>query len=695
MHPHMSIEDLVKGKIIPLLLNSRGRHPPRLFRCTDYAAAQLGNVIGIHHDKILRDDCYLLLEGDNAEEYGRLVTLINDQTFANRTPSRAEKPPGVGLLILEIQEKVMRFLVQLSELVLHDFDLGSQFNSLPVLPEPPFIGSSAEWNSLASVSAEAPYRPPSRVNFKRLHAIVSAKRLSSESHIHDLREDPGYFSQIMLERRDHRPELMVDTMGNKHALADEPCFWESVVGSTIENAYVNLMMWDILCKGLENLACLEERLSASSVPDQSLAEQYAKELDIFRQTTYYASSDWIVILQVGIPSSPQYRYRCVRNPEVRGDAFQQMDFYSDPQAHDGKLLWLLSSIWRQEARIMLGLRNIVDEIEYLLESDPNLKDKLSPFMMRELSDLALIAAIEYETDLAINGSSSSIDPADTQAHKEIYEAVIARLRPANSIRERLSQVCPAMGKLGNPTVGNRFYYPSDKRRNQKNIDAMRAAEKNLDQFWLVVDHKYEECGETLSSAVQHIFQNATAPRRTAEWTPPVKISNKSNIKKVENELHISLQHFAFAEPSPAFTAPQPRIKPKTRGITNSTTQQKVPEVQTPPDNPSPTELIFKLKPRAHKVFRTIFFQPNQNDLPGEIAWVDFLYAMRAVGFGIEKLMGSRWQFTPTKGDVTRGLQIHQPHSPGTTSKIPYLDARRIGGRLSRVYGWHGEMFVVE
>lgn len=92
------------------------------------------------------------------------------------------------------------------------------------------------------------------------------------------------------------------------------------------------------------------------------------------------------------------------------------------------------------------------------------------------------------------------------------------------------------------------------------------------------------------------------------------------------------------------------------------------------------------------MFRTLFFDPEVTSTPGLIPWNDFLYAMAATGFKIEKLYGSVWQFTPTKLDVERGIHFHEPHHMG---KTPFETARRHGRRLTRAYGWHGGMFVLK
>jgi hypothetical protein len=110
--------------------------------------------------------------------------------------------------------------------------------------------------------------------------------------------------------------------------------------------------------------------------------------------------------------------------------------------------------------------------------------------------------------------------------------------------------------------------------------------------------------------------------------------------------------------------------------------------------PTPEETrTISLPKRAYKVFTTVFHNPSKEGQPGEIPWTDFLHAMRAMGFAPEKLYGSVWQFTPANQsmNIGRSIQFHEPHPE---KKIPYRQAKRIGRRLNRAFGWSGEMFVL-
>ncbi|QGI63869.1 hypothetical protein CEK26_007820 [Fusarium fujikuroi] len=138
---------------------------------------------------------------------------------------------------------------------------------------------------------------------------------------------------------------------------------------------------------------------------------------------------------------------------------------------------------------------------------------------------------------------------------------------------------------------------------------------------------------------------------------------------------------------------KPEVKSKTKVKTKrDPTEPATAEQATPPaDEAEPateaTQPTFAVDAKALKVFRTLFFDPEVTSTPGLIPWNDFLYAMAATGFKIEKLYGSVWQFTPTKLDVERGIHFHEPHPRG---KTPFETARRHGRRLTRAYGWRGD-----
>lgn len=128
-------------------------------------------------------------------------------------------------------------------------------------------------------------------------------------------------------------------------------------------------------------------------------------------------------------------------------------------------------------------------------------------------------------------------------------------------------------------------------------------------------------------------------------------------------------------------------KAKSRGKTIIVITTTTPASASEPEN---KKQIFQLNAKALKVFRTMFFTPSPDATPGEVPWTDFLHAMVATGFEVEKLYGSVWQFRPHNLGVSRSIIFHEPHP---SSKLPYTTARRYSGRLNRAYGWEGSIFT--
>jgi hypothetical protein len=128
-----------------------------------------------------------------------------------------------------------------------------------------------------------------------------------------------------------------------------------------------------------------------------------------------------------------------------------------------------------------------------------------------------------------------------------------------------------------------------------------------------------------------------------------------------------------------------KAKPKTRpdGPTPSPMQQSRRDSATSTEEKDETEVKkIKVNKRAYKVFATMFHVPSANEQQntGEVAWSEFLYAMKTIGFSVEKLYGSSWQFEPDTIDLQRSIQFHEPHP---RAKIWFWLLKNFGRRLHR------------
>ena len=147
--------------------------------------------------------------------------------------------PGEDLLLLEIQQRNMHFLLRCTEIILQDL-LPLQDLQIPKQPVPVVIvmrNEDSEWPSLLKEVLEAPYRVPDRFDFARLQSFVSAKRDKAEDHIWSLREDPSYFKEAILDWSDHRQERILTASGASHPILREDKFWDRVLSNVVVEAY--------------------------------------------------------------------------------------------------------------------------------------------------------------------------------------------------------------------------------------------------------------------------------------------------------------------------------------------------------------------------------------------------------------------------------------------------------------------------
>ena len=84
-----------------------------------------------------------------------------------------------------------------------------------------------------------------------------------------------------------------------------------------------------------------------------------------------------------------------------------------------------------------------------------------------------------------------------------------------------------MVKLGDIS-DRRFFYPSDKRRTRENTEALRQAERNLDDFWVAIGKVlYTECGNLDGTAARRLLSQQRILQRTAEWVGSLNTAGKN------------------------------------------------------------------------------------------------------------------------------------------------------------------------
>lgn len=687
LFPYLNLEDLSQSRPLLLMLNSRGRNLPCAFAHADFEAIHVGHVSGAIQPAFLNEYTMLLHGQTTPETYGKLLSWDEHEHAFDWMLSGLHFHPGMGLLVLQIQQEVLEFLVRCCQIILQDLSFNSLTDSsIPVQPEPaPLLPHESAYTSLAALAADAPYRVPARLDFRHLRSLAAARSSAASDHIHALREDPGYFSNVIGDYSEHRQETLLDTNGRRHDVLKEDLFWDRVVGSALNDAYTAYFIFDTIHKKVVELENLEKRYSKSISPQKKLPKQYQQALLNFNHFLEVTPKGLIYCLKSGVTSSPPLRSLFVREPQELNTTKIVVRSKQNVSPKD-ELLRLFQLLWDNQQAFLYGLPNLMDELERLVESDREQKQRLSGWVSSHVSDLALLAQMKSQLNLYQPWASTFEN--DAVEHGEAIKADYVKSISSVTECTKAFRSLPSVGRHVTP-LREKFNYPIDKPRTRQSSDTMRAAEKNLDLLWKIIDQYLN--ANCHSDAVKQHFSGQLQLQRTPEWVEPA-YSQKSAKKEAEEDLSDHFSRLVADQRQSSFEAPLPRSKVKTHGPVQQGGSEEAEQSEHGRRRLIPDQQHqIVVGRRAFKVFSTLFHVPNQTDTPGDVPWPDFLHAMASTGFQIEKLYGSVWQFTPTKLDVENSIHFHEPHPVG---KIPFRMARRHGRRLNRTYGWTGNTFLL-
>lgn len=153
---------------------------------SDLDATHVGLVSKAVVRILLKNYVVMFTGRTTATEYGELLNC-NDHPDASKWLKQGlGTPPGMGLLVLEIQDRVLKFLIKCCQDILPDMDpervAGEEH---PIQPnfQPPSENDSGDFSSMFVMSMEARYRPPVSLDWQRLDSLLWAKKAAAEDHI--------------------------------------------------------------------------------------------------------------------------------------------------------------------------------------------------------------------------------------------------------------------------------------------------------------------------------------------------------------------------------------------------------------------------------------------------------------------------------------------------------------------------------
>ncbi|KAI0135118.1 hypothetical protein F4814DRAFT_399921 [Daldinia grandis] len=706
--PQINQEDLLKSKTLLLLLNARGRNSPPEFAGADFEVMHLGLVSRNMKAIFLNGHTMFLHGARNASEYGKLWEWSEHPNALDWMHTRKQYLPGEGLLVLEAQEKLMKFLVTCCQYILHEIPADNLTADIfPLQPEP-HLKTGKETNgfdSLAMMAAEVPYRLPARLDLRRIELVLGARLSAAKDHLWALREDPAYFLEQLMETKEHRQELLKDTCGNEHPVFQavrQKTFWARVYGTLALESYMQLEVFSELYQQAQALQLLQIKYAAVISPTKDLPEELMNAILKFRHYLNQAAKGPLGGLRYGVVASPPWRKYFVRLPPP--DPSSTKIIICEKKgvkmgAIERQLLCILRTLWEDSQELFfIRLPLIVDELGRLLETEPHAQELVSPSITSAIGDLAIISHCISQLDLyqpwargfemALVDRSSDIE-SEFKKRTKAWGMTMEALRDSNLIQ---------VAQIGNPS-DRRFAYPYEKRRTKQNVEELRRAEQHLDQFWEAIDRIVnKKCGSLKGTAVHHVLSQPRMIQRTPPWVDPPPSATKApgqepTVDPNIADLYKPLSTIYIGESAGVTSNKDEALAPKTKAKTRDVSSNSAagPATIVINEDPKPEPVSIPVNARSLKVFRTLFFNPAITSSPGEVSWNDFLHAMTSSGlFTAEKLYGSVWQFQKLDGDQSR-IQFHEPHPRG---KIPFMTARRHGRRLSRAFGWGGDMFVL-
>jgi hypothetical protein len=690
--PYINLEDLMKPKSLLIFLNSRGRHQPHEFVHSDLERAVLGQTTGATSPAFLNEYTMYFHGRTEPRTYGEIVSWDDDENAFHDMYSNLGMLPGHGLQALEIQQEIWRFLVDCCKQLLQDLPPDS-LTSGEVRPEPDSLtAQDSGFISLEITKMEEPYRRPSQLDFARLKSLASAERNSREDHLWELREDPSYFAEIMRDNEQHRSEIILDSYGQKHPTLTQPgraLFWNRILGNVVVDAYFGLAKFDAIVKQIHDIEELAANYKDQIRPEDDLPGEYLEAFQNLRFMLEDTVTDICGQLKASVLPSPPMRQFCVRDPQDPNST-KISTVYSPPREDHAvkSLMPMLEILWDDKQRHLFGLHSIVDELDRLIQADPEVKALISPFVAGRLSSLSVVSECLHQLHLYQPWARKVEDAMDVEkerlikAYKKTFQGWISIL----GIKFEGSSIY----RYADPSDG-KFTYPVQRsRRVRDNVEILRKAEANVDAFWKAVDlfYKAKTGGKSQHDMVAHLLSQERSIQRTPPWTEPTKDKKPTPQPEYVWQPFSSVYHDPTKQVTGSFdrTSLSDKLsKTKTKGIADEEIIQIEPDNVHVPEQ----ETVFTVDKRAHKVFKALFHSPSNPDIPGEIPWLDFVHAMDCTGFAAEKLQGSAWKFTPRRLDVEGSINFHEPHP---SSKIAFYVARRIGRRLERAYGWKGEHF---
>lgn len=493
MWPQINVEDLCKEKPLLLLINSRARCSPYVFAAADLEGAHIGHLSKAVQGLFLPDHD-MAMAGDSADTYGKIYKNLSAEHVEDMMTGRSYKS-GDGMDVLEIQERLLGFLVTCCKLIMGDKLADLTEESTVTIQRSPLQTNrdGPLYACMSDVALEAPYINPREVDLQRLKIIVNARTSDAQTHFRNLRHKPEYFAKMARNWIEHAPENLRDKQGNVHPdLADQARrreFLDRVIGRMVHNSYEEIHVWKYLGLELQELRALRNRYPERDISDARVNPEYVERPE------YVQSLQKLKIL-LDMRLFNQYllkiNYHFASSPRLR-ESFAQVH---DPSWHTSirplprtgtldttpdDLLWLWGRFATDDSLHICGVQNLSGAMERFLETHPDQESRVTPFLQSAFADLSIIGELQRQFSMLwprifLHRGDKYI-AHETQAVMEWGQDLVSPIwHLVQLLNDAFGPAMIKLGEEGDPESGRFDYGPGDE-------DGRRAAEGALGSFW--------------------------------------------------------------------------------------------------------------------------------------------------------------------------------------------------------------------
>jgi hypothetical protein len=383
--PQINLEDLSKPKTLLLFLQARARNEPDVFANSDGNVNYLGRMSGAVASTTLEQYAIVFSNRKTPETYGEVITTEGKtESFVKLNGWGTE----TGLEILEMQQRIMRFLLDCCKAIMHDFAPDTlTSHAFPVLPAVVLPKETADgFASLAIMAQETPYRVPAHMDLERLELIIETHKSDVEDHIWTLREDPDYFTSCIQDCKDHSVYFLKDTNGRDHPLSKpnrKGELWTMIISRMVASAHYRLESWAELLTQVKSLRALQAKHAQNISLEKELPKEYSDALYKFACYCLWETTVPRGELMYYWASSPPMRQYYLLRPfedeeDPRVATFVQKEGVSERwNSAEKELHWLLDAIFEDGFDLkVLSLPGAVDELQRLIQSEPDVRNTL-------------------------------------------------------------------------------------------------------------------------------------------------------------------------------------------------------------------------------------------------------------------------------------------------------------------------------